>query len=392
MKEEITVRKLLEKIMKESISRGASDIHLDPSPQGLCVRIRRHGSLENMEQLPANVHQEIISCIKILARLRTDIHHASQDGRYEILTSDEAYDVRVSIIPTLYGENAVLRLLKRETIPSSLLSLGFDAVSVSLIESSLRRSSGLVIVSGPTGSGKTTTLHSMLRSISNSERNVITLEDPIEYILEGARQIQLNSDTGVSFEGMLRGIVRQDPDVVMVGEIRDKETAMSVMQMAMTGHLVFSTLHAASALGIVARIKDIGIKPYFIGSAVSLIIHQKLVKKLCLHCRYEIELSLEDCELLEKIRGPTEKMTLAFQSSGCTACENRGFDGRVCVGETLFVTKKLRQMIIAGAGEQELLVEAEKSNFKTIEGEAINLIQRGVISLETAKKELLQIQ
>ncbi len=272
----LTTVEFVETIINKASARGSSDIHIDPYLNDSIVRFRTDGLLHHVCTIPPAVHPEVIARIKILAHLRTDVHHTPQDGRFR----HEGCDVRVAILPTQYGENAVLRILAGGFGKISLSELGFTATDITRVEKALARHQGLILVTGPTGSGKTTTLYSLIEKLNNPEVSIVSLEDPIEYAIPGVRQVQVNVKQGITFANGLRAILRQDPNIIVVGEIRDAETAEIAVHSALTGHLVLSTLHTSSACASIPRLIDMGIQPYLLSATLSLVIGQRLVRKL----------------------------------------------------------------------------------------------------------------
>jgi len=316
-----SIVELVDSIVTFAFYRNASDIHIDPSVDGIVVKFRIDGVLTTIDTLSSTIHDEVIARIKVISGLRTDIHFVPQDGRFKFTHSVFSCDVRVSIIPTHYGENAVLRILKTDSEVPTLGSLGFSNHDIDRIVSALSHHQGMILITGPTGSGKTSTLYSLLTSLVTDKNSIITLEDPIEYAISGVRQIQINSKHGITFANGLRSIVRQDPDIIMVGEIRDKETAVIATNVSLTGHLLLSTLHTNSALGAIPRLIDMGIDPYLVASTLSLVIAQRLVRKACTVC--------------------------LGAGCGCIACGGMGYKGRTVVAETLLVDDEMRKYIMA---------------------------------------------
>jgi type IV pilus assembly protein PilB len=331
----MTAVQVVDSLLKKALLERASDIHIDPSKADTQVRFRVDGLLSLHMTLSAQVHSELISRIKVLARLRTDIHYLPQDGRCTYLDAD----VRVSIMPTSYGENAVLRILPIGATAHSLTDLGMSSFDCKRIDSVLKKQKGLILVTGPTGSGKTTTLYTLLELIKKSELSIITIEDPVEYTIEGIRQIQVNSVHGITFSNGLRSILRQDPDIIMVGEIRDTETAKIAIHSALTGHLVLSTLHTNSAVATVTRLFDMGIDPYLISETLSLVIAQRLVRK----------------------KAPS------------------GFEGRIGIYETLIITPIVAGLINTKASGIDI---ENASGMKTMRADGLKKIKQGVTTRE----------
>ena len=357
-----SVIRLVELLIERAHSARASDLHLDPVPGSLSVRERIDGALTHSYRLPLTLHSEIISRIKILSGLRIDEHYAAQDGRFRLsLARGSIIDVRVSIVPTYHGENAVLRLLSDSAQMFSLQSLGLSERDHSVISRALDRPHGMILATGPTGSGKTTTLYTLLQLLNAPDVSIITLEDPIEYSIAGVRQIQVNAKTGLTFGNGLRSILRQDPDIIMVGEVRDRETAGLAINAALTGHRVLSTLHTNDAPSTVTRLLDMGVEPYLIASTVSVIIAQRLVRLLCGSCKIPHDLShekLPEMRHLAALRaaGPA---ALFREGPGCGACLGAKFLGRIGLYEVMEMTPAARDAIVRRVSASELQSIAE---------------------------------
>lgn len=354
-----SIVELTDSIIINGFERGVSDIHIDPTPNGIVVRFRIDGVLTEIDTLTTGVHEELIARIKIMAGLRTDIHFVPQDGRFGFSHVIEAFDVRVSIVPTHYGENAVLRLLVGKEDGVSISDLGFSTADEVRILESIKHHQGMILVTGPTGSGKTSTLYSIIKALASGKTSIITLEDPVEYALKGIRQIQIRERHGVTFANGLRSIIRQDPDIIMVGEIRDSETAQIATNISLTGHLLLSTLHTNSALGAIPRLMDMGIDPYLIASTLSLIIAQRLVRKVCVECK----------------------------GVKCDGCAQTGYKGRTIVGETLVVDEELRKYIMSRISLSEISRYARASGMTTMYEDGMDKVEKGI----TTKEEVLRV-
>jgi type IV pilus assembly protein PilB len=350
---------LVNSLMSHAFRQGASDIHIDPSGEGLHIKFRVDGVLSHIDTLSIVAHEELIARIKVLAGLRTDIHFVPQDGRFGFGDGLKNFDVRVSIVPTHYGENAVLRLLVGKEEEPRLLDLGFSENDMEKIKKSLEYRQGMILVTGPTGSGKTSTLYTLIRMLASGRNSIITLEDPVEYALQGIRQIQIRERHGVNFANGLRSIIRQDPDIIMVGEIRDKETAQIAINISLTGHLLLSTLHTNSALGAIPRLIDMGIDPYLVASTLSLIIAQRLVRKICSVCK----------------------------GLGCSSCSGSGYKGRTVVGEVLAVDDELRTYIMSRISFKEITAYARAAGLTTMYEDGMNKVEEGL----TTREEVLRV-
>jgi type II secretory ATPase GspE/PulE/Tfp pilus assembly ATPase PilB-like protein len=352
----ISIVALVEALIVLARERGASDLHLDPQEGRFVVRLRIDGALEDVRELPARLQPEIIARVKILAGLRTDEHQAAQDGRFRSAVAGGApIDVRVSIVPTYYGENAVLRLLAPLAAAGTLAALGFSPEHEALVAAAIARPNGLLLVTGPTGSGKTSTLYTLLKLLNTRTKNILTIEDPVEYSIEGINQIQANPRAGLTFENGLRSMLRQDPDVLMVGEIRDTPTASIATNIALTGHLVLSTLHTNDAPSAILRLLDMRIEPYVLASTVTLVIAQRLIRTICSECKEERTLSGSERRSLAQVFDD-QKLTTAssFYGRGCAACSGSGYRGRTGVFEVCPTTPDLRDAMLRRAPAAEL--------------------------------------
>ncbi len=350
---------LVDQLILYAYCRNASDIHIDPSLDALVIRFRIDGTLIYIDSLSKESHEEIIARIKILSGLRTDMHFNPQDGRFRYSEGICECDIRVSIIPTHYGENAVLRILIEDNNISSLDSLGFREMDVDRIKNGLMKHQGMILVTGPTGSGKTSTLYTLLKLLQTEETSIITLEDPIEYAIPGIRQIQVRERHGITFANGLRSIVRQDPDIIMVGEIRDSETAKIATNISLTGHLLLSTLHANSAISAIPRLIDMGIDPYLVASTLSVVIAQRLIRKTCTHCI----------------------------GLGCDVCGKSGYKGRTIVGETLIIDDEMRKYIMSRISIGEISRYARASGMISMYEDGMGKIEMGI----TSKEEILRV-
>ncbi len=341
---------------------GSSDIHIDPSPAGLRVRVRIDGVLQELATFPKAIHTEIISRIKVLAGLRTDEHQAAQDGRFREVFGDTYIDVRVSIAPTYHGENAVLRLLADRADNYTLSMLGFSPADLAKIERAMKSASGMILSTGPTGSGKTTTLYTMIKMLNAPEVAIVTIEDPIEYSIDNIEQIQVNPRTGLTFAHGLRSILRQDPDILMVGEIRDAETAGIAVNTALTGHLLLSTLHTNDAATTLPRLTDMGIDPYLVASTINLAIGQRLVRTLCAKCTEDDTVTEAMLASLAHagISHPLKEGEKMKRGRGCPNCNGTGYKGRISINEVLVADQSVKEAIMrqASAGEIKALAVA----------------------------------
>jgi len=377
------VIELVNRLIERGISERATDIHIEPEERLIRTRYRIDGVLHQGPALPKELQEAITARTKILASLDISERRTPQDGRMKFDQNGADCDIRVSTFPTAHGENIVLRLLDRNSLMLDLSALGFPEGVVAALQQLVARPHGMLLVTGPTASGKTTTLYSTLGAINSLERNVITLEDPIEYMIPMIRQSQINPKIGLTFASGLRAILRQDPDIVMVGEIRDEETARIAVSAALTGHLVLTTLHTNTAAGAVPRLIDMGIEPFLISSSVAAVLAQRLVRCICGHCAEAHEPTLEELSWLEL---PSDPGTLRM-GAGCRLCHNTGFRGRSVVSELFVPTNRLRELILAKASEHELAAAARDQGFPDMAMDG----RRKVIEGATTISEVLRV-
>lgn len=381
----LSIIRLVDLLIEYAYHARASDIHVDPTKENVIVRIRVDGMLEDAFLLPLILHSEVISRIKILCGLRTDEHHAAQDGRCNIeLVPGESIDVRVSIVPLYYGENAVLRLLVDTLELHDLTTLGFTKPNQDTILAALQKPHGMILATGPTGSGKTTTLYTLIKLINTPHTSIVTIEDPIEYAIAGINQIQVNPRSGLTFSNGLRSMLRQDPNTIMVGEIRDHETAGLAVNVALTGHLVLSTLHTNDAATTLPRLLDMHVEAYLIASTVSVAIGQRLLRRLCPHCKVARKLSTVEAENLHVIFPVVESLAgqLVWSGSGCSVCNNSGYMGRVGVHEVLVMTERLRDGILRHESAGTLRALAIQEGMVPLLEDALIKVLQGHTSLE----------
>ena len=373
--------KLINGIISQAVKNRASDIHFEPYEESLIVRFRVDGILKEILKHDSKISSVLISRIKIISGLDISERRLPQDGRVSLSLGDKNIDVRVSTLPSSYGERVVLRLLDKQASQINIDDLGLPSVILQNYKSSLKNPEGIILFTGPTGSGKTTTLYSGLRYLSDSSQNILTVEDPIEYTLTGIGQTQVNTKTGYTFAKGLRAILRQDPDVVMVGEMRDVETAQIGIQASLTGHLVLSTVHTNSAVAAITRLRDMGIESFLLASSLRTIISQRLVRRLCLKCKKQELPSKRSIALFN-----LDSYKKVFISSGCEACSNTGYQGRIAIAECIQVDKSLKEMIHNNASENLISDHVFKNN-QSIDEASSNLISKGITSCE----ELIRI-
>ena len=382
---------LLEVVLAGALSLKASDLHFEAEEKKARVRLRLDGLLHDvMEDLPPKNYENLVSRIKLLSGLKMNVHGEPQDGRFSINLPTKEVEVRVSIIPSEFGETIVMRLLDPDSINVDLAGLGLRDDDLVFVQEELKKPHGLILNTGPTGSGKTTTLYAFLKTLLSPEIKIITVEDPIEYRIEGVEQTQVNPEVGYTFAGGLRAILRQDPDAILVGEIRDKETADMAMQASLTGHIVLSTLHTNDAVGAVPRLVDLGVKPQTIGPALSLVIAQRLVRKLCPRCKKETPLSAAEKEnikkfleaLPERVAREKYKNFKVFESVGCDACSGLGYKGRVGIYEFFKGGPEMEEIILKDASQIALRKLADGQKMVSMQTDGVLKVLSGITSFD----------
>ena len=380
------IRKLLNMVMLLAIRDQASDIHFEPFEDEFKIRVKADGVLYEMVPPPRHLANAIVSRIKIMANLDIAERRLPQDGRIELTVGGNSVDLRVSVLPTMFGESVVMRVLDRTVVQLDLNKIGMDAHTLTRFRQCLHAPNGIVLVTGPTGSGKTTTLYSALNELNDVETKIITTEDPVEYEIEGLVQIPVNPDIEVTFATVLRAILRHDPDVILVGEIRDHETAETAIQSALTGHLVFSTLHTNDAPSTITRLRDMGVAPFMITATVEAILAQRLVRRICSECRTEFEPS---DELLMELQLPIAqaRQYRFYYGKGCSRCNNSGYKGRVGLYELMNVTDDIRDLIAANAPTDELRNVARSQGMTTLREAGLKLIFDGVTTIDEIVRE-----
>ncbi|MBC8318331.1 MAG: Flp pilus assembly complex ATPase component TadA [Desulfobulbaceae bacterium] len=369
----------LNDILLGSVKEEASDIHIEPDGEKLRVRYRVDGLLRKSLEYPVEMHPSLVSRIKIVSQLDIGERRKPQDGRFDIPISGKEFDIRVSILPLSCGEKVVMRLLDKSKIQIGLRDLGFEKEQQDIFEKHLSQPHEIILVTGPTGSGKTTTLYAALNKINGIDKNIVTVEDPVEYELKGVNQVQVNPKADLTFVTALRSILRQDPDVVMIGEIRDVETAEIAIQSALTGHLVLSTLHTNDACGAVARLIDMGIPPFLIASSLGLVVAQRLLRCLCKHCK---ESFTPPEEVWQEFNIEYDKDKVLYKPVGCLHCEQTGYHGRTAIYETLSVSTTIGELIMARSSSHEIAKQARKEGFKGLRQAGIKKMLAGITSLD----------
>lgn len=375
--------RLINALLTQAVKENASDIHVEQFEDRLVVRFRVDGALREVLEPQRAIAPLLVSRIKVMAHLDIAEKRLPQDGRISLRVGGRPVDVRVSTLPSGHGERVVLRLLNKQEGRLDLEQLGMDRIALELMSQVIHKAHGIILVVGPTGSGKTTTLYSILGRLNDQSRNIMTVEDPIEYFLDGIGQTQVNQKVDLSFARGLRAILRQDPDVVMVGEIRDLETAQVAVQASLTGHLVFSTLHTNTAVGAVTRLRDMGVEPFLLSSSLLGILSQRLVRVLCSHCKRAYRATPAECAVLEM---PEDEVHTLYAHSGCEHCGSLGYRGRTGIFELIAMDDDLRRMTHDGAGEHELESYARRRT-RSIHQDG----RRRVLSGETSLEELLRV-
>ena len=372
-------------VIERAVTERASDIHLEPQDGEMVVRMRIDGLLRKILTVPSNLQSTVVSRLKIMGGMNISEHKIPQDGRAMVRVKNHEIDLRISSMPTVYGEKVVLRLLDKSEQHITSKSIGLEGRDLEKYEALLKNSSGVILIVGPTGSGKSTTMCAMLQELSSEQTNIMTLEDPVEYNIPGVNQCQINEKTGMTFAAGLRAILRQDPDIISVGEIRDGETGAIAIRSAITGHLVLSTLHTNDAVSAIDRLADIGVEPYLIASALRGVISQRLVRKVCPHCKKAYKPDTEELELLGL---PEDADVQFYRGEGCEECYHTGYRGRRAVFEILTMSSELRRLVTEGAGYDTLLASARKTDFVTMRENCRELVLRGETSAEEAARAI----
>ena len=374
--------KIVNGVLIKAIKLGASDIHFEPYEKSFRVRYRVDGVMRREMTLPIQIKNAIVSRLKIMSKLDIAERRLPQDGRIKLrLGKGREMDFRVSTVPVLFGEKVVLRLLDKSSLQLDMVKLGFEESSLEDFKNALRKPVGMILVTGPTGSGKTTTLYSALSELNKETENITTAEDPVEYNFMGINQVQMHEEIGLTFASSLRAFLRQDPDIIMVGEVRDFETAQIAVQAALTGHLVLSTVHTNDAPGTVTRLIDMGIEPFLISSAVILILAQRLIRKICMECREPIKVHPQ--LLIDLGVSPDEVKTFpVYKGKGCSICNNTGYKGRVGLYEVMAIKEEIKELILSRASTSEVKKEAMRLGMKTLRQSGIVKIREGLTSIE----------
>jgi type II secretory ATPase GspE/PulE/Tfp pilus assembly ATPase PilB-like protein len=386
-KGDLPIIKVVDELINAAYHDRASDIHIEPEEKTALIRFRIDGVLQDVLRVPREVHDRMISRIKVLSNLRTDEHLSAQDGKMTAHMEEEELDIRVSILPVTQGEKAVLRLLSGHSREYTLSDLGMSPTDLQKVTKAFSRSYGMILSTGPTGSGKTTSIYAILKILNTREKNIMTIEDPVEYRIVGANQVQVNAKTNLTFANGLRSILRQDPNVIFVGEIRDSETAGIAVNAALTGHLVLSTLHTNDAATAIPRLTDMKVEPFLVASTVNVIIAQRLVRQICSSCKLEEKMPAAEIakhfpiELVQKHFGTATEITV-HRGKGCKICRSTGYSGRVGLFEVLEVTKEIRRLVSEKSDSDIITLAAVKEGMKTMLDDGLEKVAAGTTTME----------
>ncbi|CAN5182485.1 type IV-A pilus assembly ATPase PilB [soil metagenome] len=383
---EAPIAKIVSTILEFAVTSGASDVHIEPQEDRVRVRYRIDGILYDKLSLPKNVQEALISRIKILSEMKIDEHRTPQDGRFNFKVSEEEVDLRISILPTSKGEKIVMRLLRKSWGIPTLSELGFNGMALKSLESAILKPHGIILVCGPTGSGKTTTLYSLLARLNTTRVNIMSLEDPVEYEMAGVNQVQINPAVGLTFASGLRSFLRQDPNIILVGEIRDKETADLALQAALTGHLVFSTLHTSNASGSLPRLQDLGAESFLLASTINAIVGQRIVRKICSHCKEGYtplpQIVNEIKSILGPLYHPTDPKAQLYKGKGCSKCGLSGYKGRIGIYEVLPASEKISHLVLTKSDSAGIEKEAVAEGMVTMKQDGYLKVLQGSTTVE----------
>lgn len=387
---DLPVVKILDAILEYAVAENASDLHFEVLDDLLMVRLRVDGVLNDILTLPREVHPSVVARIKVLSNLKIDEHRLPQDGRFKFQIDEALVGVRVSIIPAFFGENVVLRILAESARPLSLEELGFAGKNLEIIKKNITKPNGMILVTGPTGCGKTTSLYSILNILNTVKVKICTVEDPIEYSISRVNQIQINPKTGLTFAMGLRSLLRHDPDIIMVGEIRDEETADMAIHSALTGHLVLSTLHTNDAPSTIPRLLDVGAEGYLLASTINIAIAQRLVRRICPSCIEQIEPPKEALDHITKLTGKTLAKQKFYRGKGCDKCRNSGYRGRIGVFEVMEINEEIRQLVVKKTSVEKIREAAIKSGMVSMFEDGLDKIGAGLTTIEQVLSAIKQ--
>ena len=397
--EDAPIIKIVATTLKEAVWQKASDIHIEPQRNRMRIRFRIDGELQEVSSMPLELHQPIVSRIKVLSSLKIDENRVPQDGRFRAVIFGRDIDFRIATFPTPVGEKTAIRVLDPTTGLKGLEELGLVGKNFDLVKKAIDKPYGMILITGPTGSGKTTTLYAMMQNINKDDVNVVSLEDPVEYFMDGLNQSQVRPEIGYDFASGLRQILRQDPDVIMVGEIRDNETAALAIHSALTGHIVLSTLHTNNAVGVVPRLIDMKVEPFLLPSSLNLMVGQCLITRLCQQCKQAEDVSSEIADIIrrELVKMPHEMVVNIkapfknYRSPGCPACKNKGISGRVALFEVMEMTPELRKIISEDPDEPKILEESKRQQMITLRQDGILKAINGLVSIEEVLRETMEM-
>lgn len=381
-----SVIRLVDRLLEAGLACRASDIHIEPRSDGLDIRFRIDGSLVDIDRLPLDCHGALVSRLKIMAGMNIVEKRRPQDGQFSTDSAGKAIDVRLATLATIHGEKMVLRLLDQRRTTRGLSELGMPASKADLWRQLIRSPNGLVLCSGPTGSGKTTTLHASLADMDIADRNVTTIEDPVEYVVPGINQVRTNDQAGLTFASGLRALLRQDPDIILIGELRDEETARLGVQAALTGHFVLSSIHAGHAAGAVQRLIDMGVEPFLISSSLTGVIGQRLLRRVCTTCARTHRPLPDHIAVFKRFRPGSE--TTFVRGSGCAACSHTGYLERIGIYEILRVTSNIRHLVVQRADAETIRAMAIREGMVPIHEAAMSLVESGVTTIEEVIRSL----
>ena len=388
---EVNVGEVLERIVKEALVQQASDVHIEPREDHVIVRYRIDGSLRDILKVDKALEPALVFKVKVASRLRTDEHFAPQDGKIRFVFDGKKLDTRISILPTTKGEKIVMRLLSSDGRSFALKDLGFRDHELEMIKRAYKQPYGMIIAAGPTGSGKTTTLYSILKLLNDPEVNISTIEDPVEYDIDGVNHVQVNRKADMTFANGLRSLLRQDPDIIMIGEIRDDETAKIATNSAMTGHLVLSTIHTNDSVTTVPRLIEMGVEKFVVGSTINVVIAQRLAKRLCKECKTKHKITKDDLEEIRKVRHDVADLLKngeeVYEAKGCPKCNNTGYKGRIGMYEIFEMTKDIREEVMReDSNADDILAIARKQGLTLIVEDGIGKVREGLLDIAEVMK------
>jgi len=389
IKPDSPVDDIVKSIFVMAISLDASDIHIEAQSDDIQIRYRIDGVLQISRQIKKSIFSSVSSLIKIRAKLNPMEQRLPQDGRMTVIAEGEDIDLRVSIIPTTNGESIVLRIFNKSAKLLKLNELGFDTNALERIQADVEQPNGLILLTGPTGSGKTTTLHALLETLPVNELKIITIEDPVEQLIPGINQVQINEEINLSFDGMLRRVLRQDPNVIMVGEIRDAVTAELALRSALTGHLILSTLHTNDSVSVIARLENMGLEPYLIATVLRCVVAQRLVRKVCTNCAIQNTVPQRILERMEKYKIDAGDTMLVSNPDGCEFCRKTGYRGRTVISEILQIDPEITEMIIQRKTASDIIRHAETAGMRSMAADALQKLANGVTTLYEIEREVM---